>query len=160
MRPFSVKISGLVCVVSHLILLSTKNSKVFSYNFGPPSDLLVLPLIYCWPTGVRPFSVKISGLVCVVSHLILLSTKNSKVFSYNFGPPSDLLVLLLIYCWPTRLGKLLIRLKPPAIQSNGKVLWNTLQPIGVHSVLVTDFWKIPFGKRYCFVNLVQQNGIA
>ena len=71
-----------------------------------------------------------------------------------------LLVLPLIYYWPTRLGKLLIRLKPPAIQSNGKVLWNTLQPIGAHSVLVTDFWKIPFGKRYCFVNLVQQNGIA
>ena len=27
-----------------------QNSKVFSYNFGPPSDLLVLPLIYCWPS--------------------------------------------------------------------------------------------------------------
>ena len=59
-RPFSVKISGLVCVVSHLILLSTKNSKVFSCNFGPPSDLLVLPLIYCWPkaeltTDHRPY---------------------------------------------------------------------------------------------------------
>ena len=79
--------------------------------------------------------------------------QNSKVFSYNLALP-------LIYCWPTRLGKLLIRLKPPAMQSNGKVLWNTLQPIGAHSVLVTDLWKIPFGKRYCFVNLVQQNGIA
>ena len=37
--------------------------------------------------------------------------QNSKVFSYNFGPPSDWLVLPLIYCWPTRLGKLLIRLR-------------------------------------------------
>ena len=79
--------------------------------------------------------------------------QNSKVFSYNLALP-------LIYCWPTRLGKLLIRLKPPATQSNGNVLWNTLQPIGAQSILVTDFWKIPFDKRYCFMNLVQQNGIA
>ena len=46
-----------------------QNSKVFSYN-------LALPLIYC--QGVRPFSVKISGLVCIVSHLILLSTKTAR----------------------------------------------------------------------------------
>ena len=71
--------------------------------------------------------------------------QNSKVFKYNLALP-------LIYCWPTRLGKLLIRLKPQAIQSNGNVLWNTLQPIGAKSVMVTDSWKIPFNKRYCFMN--------
>ena len=54
--------------------------KIFSYN-------LALPLIYCWPIqGLRPFLVKILGLVCVVSH-------NSKIFSYNLALP-------LIYCWP------------------------------------------------------------
>ena len=58
--------------------------------------------------------------------------QTSKIFNYNLALP-------LIYCWPTRLGKLLIRLKPPAIQSNASVLFKTEQPIGAQSVLVTDF---------------------
>ena len=63
--------------------------------------------------------------------------QNSKIFSYNLALP-------LICCWPTRLGKFLIKLKPLAIQSNANCLWKTEQPIGAQSVLVTDFWKIPF----------------
>ena len=56
---------------------------------------------------------------------------NSKIFSYNLALP-------LIYCWPTRLGKLLIRLKPLAIQSNANVLWKTEQPIGAQSVFLKN----------------------
>ena len=91
-RPFSVKISVLVCVVSHSILLSTKTARYSVIIWpslwftGPPSE------------GVRPFSVKISVLVRVVSHSILLSTETARYSVIIWpslwftGPPSDLLL--------------------------------------------------------------------
>ena len=87
-RPFAVKISVLVCVVSHLILLSTKTARY---------SVIIWPSLWFTGSGVRPFSVKISVLVCVVSHLILLSTKTARYSVIIWptlwftGSPSDLL---------------------------------------------------------------------
>ena len=138
-RPFSVKISGHVCVASHLILLFTETARY---------------LVLIWPSLWRReafLSQNIRTCMCSFTYNPAFH-RHSKVFSYNLARP-------LIYCWPTHLGKLLIRFKPPYTKQ-WKCALKTLQPIGAQSVLVFDFWKVPFGKRYCFMNLVQQNGIA
>ena len=52
--------------------LKKKKKMTQPYTHTGPYHLIALD------QGMRPFSVKISGLVCVVSHLILLSTKTAR----------------------------------------------------------------------------------